>query len=129
MDAVNYIKKNVETYFHPNSKRNPYFKNNKVIPTHVSETYLNNLRTSKLFTRDFVALLKQNLKLEAEMNIINSIKKNCKKWAKVYSTKGSKILMKNMMKRFKENPKGKFPWGVQEVDIAIQKILFKLGQV
>ena len=129
LDAETYLDKEIETYFHPNSRRNAHFKSNGRIPTHISETYLNNLRTSKLFVRDFVIFLKKYLISEAQFNIVSSLTKNCRDWEKWYREEGEEILRGNVLNRFKKNPKGKFPWGVQEVQDGIQNILFKLGQV
>ena len=129
LDAINYLEKRIECYFHPNSKRNPVFVDNPFIPNHISETYLNNLRTSKLFVRDFVLFLKGNFRQEARTQAINSILKSAKGWEKVFKDDGEAELMKKVRNRFIDNPKGKFPWGLQEVDDGVHNILFKLGHI
>jgi hypothetical protein len=129
LDAVNYLTKQVECYFHPNSKRNPQLATNPWIPNHISETYLNNLRTSKLFVRDFVLFLKGSFRQEAKLQAANSILKSAKTWEKICKDQGPEALMQNIKGRFINNPKGKFPWGLQEVEDGIKNILFKLGQL
>ena len=128
LDATNYIEKPIEVYFHPKSRRNPNLKKNKSIPRTISQNYLNNLRTSKLFIRDLVTYLKHCLEAEAKNNIISKLEKMCKEWEYTMKSKGKKHLIEMLTKMFTNNPKCKLPWGIQEVREAVEKMLVMLGQ-
>ena len=129
LDAVSYIDRRLESYFHPNSRRNPNFMQKKFIPTHVSEAYFNSLRTSKLFVRDFVIVLKQCLPGEAAHNIVSWLSKTCTDWETWVESHGWDDFFEHAAKKFKKSSKAKFPWGLQEVKNATKNILFKLGHV
>ena len=129
LDVVSYIPKPVERYFHRRSRRNPDLATNDFIPTQVSETYLNNLRTSKLFVRDFVAFLKGPLQRDTQNNVLFCVKNTCRTWEKNLKELGQEVLVDWLTKRLKSKFRLKIPWTVQEVDDGILDILGKLGKL
>jgi hypothetical protein len=129
LDSKSYISRNIESFFHPNSRRNPDIKNKECMPTSTTEIYMNKLRTSPLFVRDFVLIQKKFILCFAEDEIALSLVNTFKAWEKMIGLEGLDPILVKIEKRLKDQGKKHLPWGKQEISNAIEDILLKIGSI
>ena len=111
------IKKPLEIFFHPKSRRN-VVRNAELVPKTISQYYLNLVCTSDVFKRDLKTYLDHRILAEAERNIVSKVESMCKKWENRAAAHGPENLIQEIRDQYQRNPKCKVPWGVQEVALA-----------
>lgn len=122
------IKKPIETFFHPKSRLNKDLNGLPIIPQHISETYLNNMRKSPLFTDHFEFYLKKCVERENEFAILNALKNmmlSIERWIYINGQKG---LQQHLERQYVKNKRWKLPWASQEIHVGVKNLLVKIGR-
>lgn len=123
MEARSSIPRKIEEYFLPKSKNLPDIRNSYLIPDYITLNYFKLLKKCGFFMKHFRIIVKDYLFLEVKQIASNWLIKECKRVTSKLRKEGEVQVIREIRERYRKNIRTKFPWGIQEVQKAIQSVL------
>ena len=109
----------IEAFFRPR-----YFvskiqkKQNKHYPKTVSKAYINLVKLSSIFKKDFYYYLENYFILEMKSFLLHKTSEMISDWEKLYFSKGKESLENFIEKKFSPKSKSKLIWSLKEIQMA-----------